>query len=126
MEKGKLKQNGVHLEEHEYNTVKYLLESGYDVELIPPSKIKHLQMPDIILQGVPWEMKSPVEAGKYTIKNIVQNASHQSVNIIIYLRRCKMMDDEGIRKIRHYFDLSKRIRRVKIITKTAEIIDFSK
>ena len=45
MEKGKLKQNGVHLEEHEYNTVKYLLESGYDVELIPPSKIKHLQMP---------------------------------------------------------------------------------
>jgi len=45
MEKGKLKQNGVHLEEHEYNTVKYLLESGYDVELIPPSKIKHPQMP---------------------------------------------------------------------------------
>ena len=33
---------------------------------------------------------------------------------------------EAIRKIRHYFDLSKRIRRVKIITKTAEIIDFSK
>jgi len=54
---------------------------------------------DIILQGVPWEMKSPVEAGKYTIKNIVQNASHQSVNIIIDLRRCKMMDDEAIRKI---------------------------
>ena len=71
-------------------------------------------------------MKSPVEAGKYTIKNIVQNASHQSVNIIIDLRRCKMMDDEAIRKIRHYFDLSKRIRRVKIITKAAEIIDFSK
>ena len=126
MGKGKLIQNRVHLEEHEYNTVKYLLESGYDVELIPPSKIKHLQMPDIILQGVPWEMKSPVEAGKYTIKNIVQNASHQSVNIIIDLRRCKMMDDEAIRKIRHYFDLSKRIRRIKIITKTAEIIDFSK
>lgn len=28
-----------------------------------------------------------------------------------------MMDDEAIRKIRHFFDLSKRIRRVKIITK---------
>ena len=86
------------------------IRGGYDVELIPPSKIKHLQMPDIILQGVPWKMKSPVEAGKYTIKNIVQNASHQSVNIIIDLRRCKMMDDEAIRKICHYFDLSKRIQ----------------
>ena len=48
------------------------------------------------------------------------------IYIIIDLRRCKMMDDEAIRKIRHYFDLSKRIRRIKIITKTAEIIDFSK
>ena len=126
MEKKKLKQNGVHLEEHEYNTVRFLLKNGYDVELIPPSQIKNLQMPDIILQGVPWEMKSPVEAGKYTIKNIVQNASHQSVNIIIDLRRCKMEDDEAIKKIYHYFDLSKRIRRIKIITKNAEIIDFSK
>jgi|GEM_PF-4090398 len=29
MEKGDLKQNGVHLLEHEWNTVKFLLEKGY-------------------------------------------------------------------------------------------------
>ena len=44
-------------------------------------------MPDIVMQGVAWEMKSPEGSGKYTIKKAVQNASHQSQNIIIDLRR---------------------------------------
>ena len=126
MKKGKLIQNGVHLEEHEYKTVKYFLEQGFDVELIPPSRIKNLRMPDITLQGVAWEMKSPSGDGKYTIKNIVQNASHQAENIIIDLRRCKMMDEQAIKEIKRYFDLSRRIRHIIIITKLLETIDFCK
>ena len=55
MEKGILKANGVHLANHEYNTVKLLTENGYDVELIPPSVIKGLRMPDIMINNVPWE-----------------------------------------------------------------------
>jgi hypothetical protein len=46
MNKGKLIQNGVHLQEHEYATVKFFLELGYDIELIPPSQIKSLHSPD--------------------------------------------------------------------------------
>ena len=126
MKKGKLIQNGVHLEEHEYKTVKYFLEQGFDVELIPPSRIRNLRMPDITLQGVAWEMKSPSGDGKYTIKNIVQNASHQAENIIIDLRRCKMMDEQAIKEIKRYFDLSRRIRHIIIITKLLETIDFCK
>ena len=61
MKEGNLTQNRVHLKEHEYATVKTLLKNGYDVELIPPSEIKGLRMPDIMLQGIPWEMKSPQE-----------------------------------------------------------------
>lgn len=49
MGKGNLKQNGVHLQDHEYATVKLLLENGFDIELIPPSQIKNLKMPDMIL-----------------------------------------------------------------------------
>ncbi len=126
MTKGKLKQNGVHLEEHEYKTVKLLLEQGYDVELIPPSRIKNLRMPDITLQGLAWEMKAPTGEGKKTIKNIVQNASHQAENIIIDLRRIKLAEEQAIKEIRHYYELSRRIRRLKIITKDEKILDFSK
>ena len=126
MKKGNLTQNGVHLKEHEYQTVKLLLENGYDVELVPTSAIKGLKMPDLMLQGIPWEMKSPEGDGKRTIKNTVQNASHQSENIIIDLQRCKIPEDRALKEIDRYFRLSRRLKRLKVITKDKKILDFSK
>lgn len=123
---GKLTQNHVHLKEHEYATVKLFLEQGYDVELIPPSRIKGLRMPDIMLQGVPWEMKSPQGDGKKTIKNTIQNASHQSEYIIVDLRRCKISDDKALKDIDRYFKLSRRLKRLKVVTKDQKILDFRK
>lgn len=123
MKKGILIQNKVHLKEHEYNTVKLLLENGYDIELIPPSAIKGLRMPDIMMKGVPWEIKSPEGNGKNTIKNTVQNASHQSENIIIDLRRTKISQEQALKEIERYFRLSKRLRRIIIITKDEIILD---
>lgn len=126
MEKGTLKQNGVHLKEHEYRTVKTLLENGYDVELIPVSTIKGLRMPDIMMQGIPWEMKSPQGDGRKQFKNTIQNASHQSQNIVIDLRRCKADEERALKELRHYFDLSKRLRKMMVILKNEEILDFQK
>lgn len=126
MVKGALIQNGVHLEDHEYETVKYFLDLGADIELIPPSQIKYLRMPDIIMNGISWEMKSPVGKGKYTIQNILQSAAGQSRNIIIDLRRCKMPSEEAINKIRREFDKSKNIHCMKVIQKNGELLDFEK
>ena len=111
MEKGKLKQNGVHLQDHEYATVKLLLENGYDIELIPPSQIKNLRMPDIMMLSVPWEMKAPIGDGKNTIQNILQDAVGQSRNIVIDLRRCKLSEEQAISKINREFQVSKHIKR---------------
>lgn len=99
---------------------------GIDVELIPPSQIKYLRMPDIIMNGISWEMKSPVGKGKYTIQNILQSAAGQSRNIIIDLRRCKMPSEEAINKIRREFDKSKNIHCMKVIQKNGELLDFEK
>ena len=126
MSKGMLKQNGVHLEDHEYATVKLLLALGEDVELIPPSKIKGLQMPDMMLQGLPWEMKSPKGSGKNTIRHTIQNAGHQSCNIIVDLRRCKLSADLALKDLDYYFKISKRVRRMKVIVDDEEIIDYNK
>ena len=46
MEKGTLTQNGVHLMEHEWKTVKYFLELGKDIELLPKSEIKDYHQGD--------------------------------------------------------------------------------
>lgn len=126
MKIGKLIQNGVHLKTHEYATVKLFLELGYDVELIPPSIIKGLRMPDIIMQGISWEMKSPEGKGKNTIKNTVQNASHQSENIIVDLQRSPLIQKQSIKELEHYFNLSRRLKRMKIVTKDKKVLDFNK
>ena len=123
---GALKQNGVHLREHEYQTVKILLNEGYDIELIPPSQIKGLPMPDIMMSGIPWEIKSPNGKGKNTIKHILQKAKHQSDSIIIDLRRSQLDENQVIAELKHHYQLSKRLRRMKIITKNGKILDFFK
>lgn len=124
--KGQLIQNGVHLEKHEYQTVKLLINLGYDIELIPPAQIKGLQMPDIMLLGKPWEMKAPIGNGKNTIMHIMQCAGRQSCNVIIDLRRCKIETIEAIKKIEYYFKASKRIRNLIIIVNDEKIIDYTK
>ncbi len=126
MSKGNLTQNGVHLREHEYKTVKLLLEKGYDVELIPPSQIKGLTMPDIMLKGLPWEIKSPNGKSKNNIKHIIQKAKHQSSNIIIDLHRTLLEENYVIEEIKKHFTLSKRLQRLIIIKKNDEIIDITK
>ena len=123
---GKLKQNGVHLQEHEYATVKLFLDKGVDIELIPRSQIKKFRQPDIMMGGVAWEIKAPIGTGKKNIENILQGASEQSRNIIIDLIRSKMPEEDAIKGYEQYFKQSKRIKRMKIIKKNREILDFSK
>lgn len=126
MNEGMLKQNGVHLESHEYHTVRLLLDNGFDIELIPPSQIKGLHIGDFIMQGVLWELKSPTGNGKNTIKHTIQNATHQSNNIIVDLYRCRLDETHAINELKQHFQLSKRLRRMKVITKSEKILDFNK
>ena len=126
MEKGMLIQNGVHLREHEYDTVKYLLNAGFNVELIPERQIKGITNPDIQIDGVVWEMKSPTGDSKNTMKHTLQNANHQSRSVIIDLRRCKLQDEKAIKDLEHHFTLSKRLRNMKIITHDENMLDYRK
>ena len=123
---GILKTNGVHLAEHEYATVKLLIANGMDVELVPTSQVKGMRTPDISINGALWEIKSPTGNGKNTIKHTIQNASHQATNVIVDLRRCKMQQDLAIKELERHFRLSRRIRRLKIITNDEKMVDFDK
>ena len=126
MTAGILQTNGVHLEEHEFATVKLLLESGRNIELIPASQVKGMRTPDVSIDGVLWEIKSPTGNGKHTIKHTLQNATHQANNVIVDLRRCRLPQNQAVKELEQRFGLSKRIRHMKIITNEEEIIDFGK
>ncbi len=124
---GKITPNGVILEEHEYATVLFLTEQGYDVELIKPSPIEGTKSPDIKMDGVVWEMKSPIGKGKWVIKNIMQKASHQSENVIIDLRRSRQYPQEKyINEAKQRFESITRLKRLKIIGKRCFFFEMEK
>ncbi len=124
--KGKIIPNGVVLKEHENATVVFLTELGYDIELIPKINIKGVHTPDIKIDRIKWEMKSPKGEGKYLMTNTIQKAVKQSKNIIIDLRRTKRHQSKCIHELQKEFTKSNSIKKLKVITKSNKIIDFNK
>jgi len=124
--KGKIIPNGVILKPHELRTVVFLTEQGYDVELIPKVDKEGVRTPDIKINNLKWEMKSPKGAGRYLIQNTIQKAIKQSHNIIIDLRRAKRPQEKCLRETKTELEKSKSLRRLKIITKKGVMLDFEK
>lgn len=126
MKKGKIIPNGVVLKNHENATVVFLTELGFDVELIPKINIEGVHTPDIIINGVKWEMKAPIGEGNSLMKNTIQKAVKQSPNIMIDLRRTKRHQTKCLRELEKQFDKSKFIKSLKVITKSGRVLDFKK
>ena len=126
MKKGKIIPNGVILEKHEYRTVLLFTEMGVDIELIPKSEKKGVHAPDIVMNGLRWEMKSPKGEGKYLMQNTIQKAVKQSRNVIIDLRRAKRSQERCLQELEKEFGSSKNLQKLKVITKSRKILDFEK
>lgn len=126
MKQGRIIPNGVTLEKHEYRTVLFFTNLGYDVELIPRSNKQGEKRPDIRMTRLLWEMKSPKGEGKYLIPNTIQRAVKQSSNIVIDLRRTKRHQSKCLAEIHREFGRSKSIKRLKIITKDEKLIELDK
>lgn len=73
---------GVFPEKHELETVNIFMALGKDVEFLTPSRTKKSKTPDVKIDGVSWEMKSPMGKSKNTIYNAMRRAVKQSNNII--------------------------------------------
>ena len=80
--------------------------------------------PDIEVNGVKWEIKSPVGSGKKTMENNLRAARKQSSYIVIDLRRTRLHYSRALSRINAYLKTENHtIKKVKIITKSKEIID---
>lgn len=125
-EPGRLITNGVILKEHEMMTVNYFLGRGIDIELVPKSNKAGEHKPDIWMLGLYWEIKCPKGQGKYLIQNTLHKAAHQAENVIVDLRRVKLHPERATRELKKVFGDLRSIKRLKVITKTGEMLDFVK
>lgn len=117
---------GVFVEQHELDVAKVLNKIGKDVEFILPSRVKFSRTPDIKMDGLLWEIKSPKGSSSRTIENNLRCALKQSKNIIIDLRRIKIEETRAISQINKQFKYSNLINRIIIIKQNKEILDFNR
>jgi hypothetical protein len=126
MKQGKITPNGVVLHTHENAIVVFLTQQGYDIELIPPIQRKGARTPDIKMNDLEWEMKSPTSNGKYTIEHSFRSALKQSPYIIFDIRNSKIPQTKCIVEIERRFNDFKKVRRIIIIARRNKLLEFKR
>ena len=105
---------------HELRTAKILALAGYYVEFLPEG---NLHTPDIRLDGVEYETKSPETEKTSSLEQSIRTALKQCPNIIIDSSRMKMYDTRVrgflIKKCRE----QKQIKKMLFVTKRGKVID---
>lgn len=97
-----------------------------DIEVLPVQNIKGIKTPDITMNGLQWEIKNPKGKGKYVISRNIYNASKQSVNIVLDLRRMSGSYRQYIPQIEREFQANPRAKRLLVVTKAQMVIELSK
>jgi hypothetical protein len=114
-------------DENEIETAKILVDAyGWRILFLAENIAEGVPTPDFEAGNVRWEIKTPTKAGKYTLPHAIKAAAHQSPNVILSLVKFEGNEQNAIRRAKKEFDASKRARRMKIITKQAQILDFTK
>ena len=106
---------------HEIRVAKVLSKAGYTVEFIANSNTS--KTPDIWLNGVPYEIKSPVSNNIKAVERNLKRANKQSKNIIFDSSRMKRIPDSKIvASIKYRLNHQNTINEVIFINKYQEII----
>ncbi len=90
-----------------------------DVYFIEPASYG---TPDVSIKGIKWEIKSPIGDSANNIQKNMREASAQSENIVIDLRRSKLHQTRALGYINQFTEKSKKLKRVLVITKSKHIL----
>ncbi len=123
---GRLTAHNVILEQHELATITFFLERGQNIELIPPSLTPKSKTPDFIMDGIAWEMKSPQGKSIITIERALHRGLRQSRYIILDLRQMKVSEQKIKQHSQHIFTHARTIKKLKVILKSNQVLDFRK
>jgi hypothetical protein len=96
---------------------------GFDIEFIAPSRAYMVRTPDIHMDGLAWEIKCPESNKMDKIRQNIEEVVHQSKSIIIGTFRTPILDEKIIKYITKHFVKNRKIKRLKVVTKTHQVLD---
>lgn len=106
----------------EFETAKFFAALGKDITFIRASSIPNQHSPDILMDGVEWEIKCPEGHSKRTIESNFRKAVKQSKYIIFDLRRVKMAENLCIAQLKREFNARPYLKRLYIIMKSGTLL----
>lgn len=108
---------------HELRVANILASNGYNVEFLPERSIKTA---DILLDGIEFEIKSPITNKWDKLERNLKRATKQSCNVVFDATRVKGLSDVVLAKfLSERFRRQKQLRKLLFITKAGQIIDIS-
>lgn len=111
-------------EQHELNAAHILAEHfNTVVEFVPRS---NMPTADFLINGVIWELKSPTGSGKNNIQRQLQDAHHQSKNVIIDARRSKIHGARIRSQVEYQFKIVRSVRRLLYISKAGKVFEIKR
>lgn len=115
---------GVTVWHHELRTANALASAGFVVKFLATSDTRYEKSPDISINGIDWELKSPKTDKLTAIERNLKRASKQSGNIIIDSQRMAKIHDLTIQKLLvHKYRQQRNIRRLWFVNRKRQVID---
>lgn len=113
-------------EKHEFETAKFFALREKNITFLRPSSIPNTHTPDILMDGIEWEIKCPEGKSKRTIETNIRKAVIQSHYIIVDLRWIKVPEKQCLSQLEFHFNTKSAIKRLLVITKNRNLIEFSR
>ncbi len=112
-------EDGAEPEPHELQTALFLRKLGKEVKFLAPANQAGIKTPDILMDDLKWEIKSPVSNASRTIEHAFRSALKQSDNVIFDLRRSKASDAANLSRLTYVYRLirGKKVKNLLVITK---------
>jgi hypothetical protein len=79
--------------------------------------------PDVLINGIIWEIKSPTGKGKRNIQHTLQAAIKQSRCIVFDARRSKIHVNKIVGELQRQLGLSASIERLLLIRKDKIVVE---
>ena len=96
------------------------------IRFIKASRIHGSRTPDIEMNGLKWEIKTPTKAKENTLDHAMKRGLKQSKNLIFDLRKMRSTGEKALHKLLKEFEKTKEWKRLIIITKDEKILTHEK
>ena len=117
-------KDGAQVWNHEMRTARALSAAGYDVIFLPKSNDPYQSSPDVLMNGLIWEIKSPQSDQAKRIQRSLRRSLHQSENVIYDSQRIKKLSDAQIvRELEKWAPQLKHLKRLIYVDKHRNVLD---